>query len=295
MKLARRIVFTVLLILGLSVTTVAAQAPNAGTVFSFEDPLGDSYGPGNYTYPLDPSFPQELPDMLDLVEFRVINASETTRYEFRFAQVPNHVQPWGGAGYNFHRIDLYVVWGGNGSRDSFCFGPAVQFKEAWQVNLRIRDWQGAYLRHWDDNPGDGPGGTWQGEREDFHVFVEGNAIIAELSHDLLRPAEPGWKYYVLVGLQDAYGEDHYRKIGAEEGPWTGGGASETEYSPNLYDILAENMESQKTQLAWEPGRIANLVPVGKSGVGSLTRYLAIGAVVLVSAGTAVLIWLFRKK
>lgn len=285
----------VLLVMILLGGAAFAQPEETGQIFSQSDPQGDSFGPGKYTYPGDQSFPQELPDMLDLVEFRVVNTDRTTRFEFQFTQPPNFVQPWGGEGYNFHRIDLYIASGGKGSQATFRPGAQVQFKEPWQISLRIRDWQGAYLLHWEDDPEDPQAGIWQGEAEDFNVFVQGNTIVAEIGHSILQPATASWRYYVLIGLQDAYGFDHYRKIAAEEGPWTGGGGSETEFSPNVYDILAADANAQKKQLDWEPGRLARLEPAGISAGVSVARKVAIGAVVLVAAGVAALIWLFKKK
>jgi carbohydrate-binding DOMON domain-containing protein len=284
-------VFIFIILLG---ALALAQSANTEEVFTFPDPQGDSFGPGSFTYPGDQSFPQELPNMIDLVEFRVVNTDTATRFEFEFAQPPNLVQPWGGAGYNFHRIDLYIASGGKGSKSTFRPGAQVRFREPWQVHLRIRDWQGAYLLHWEDDPEDNQAGIWQGGIEDFQVDVQGNSIVAEIGHSILGPAKANWRYYVLVGLQDAYGLDHWRKIAAEPGPWTGGGGSETEFSPNVYDILAADVKSQEKQLDWAPGKLATLKPVGeKSGTG--LRLVAIGAVVLMAVGMAILIWLFRKK
>lgn len=288
-------VVMVLLVLILLGGAAFAQPEETGQVFSQSDPQGDSFGPGKYTYPGDQSFPQELPAMLDLVEFRVVNTDKTTRFEFQFAQPPNLAQPWDGEGYNFHRIDLYIASGGKGSQTTFRPGAQVRFKEPWQINVRIRDWQGAYLLHWEDDPEDPQAGIWQGATEDFAVFVQGNNIVAEIGHSILEPAAASWKYYVLIGLQDAYGLDHYRKIAAEEGPWTGGGGSETEFSPNVYDILAGDAKAQKQQLDWEPGKLARLEPVGNSSGSLVARKLAIVAVVMVAAGVAALIWLFKKK
>lgn len=285
-------VFIFIILLG---ALAFAESGKPEEVLTFTDPQGDSFGPGSFTFPGDQSFPQELPDMLDLVEFRVVNTDSATRFEFEFAQPPDLVQPWGGAGYNFHRIDLYIASGGKGSNSTFRPGAQVRFQEPWQVNLRIRDWQGAYLLHWEDDPEDNQAGIWQGGTEDFQVYVRGNSIVAEIGHSILGPAKGNWQYYVLIGLQDAYGLDHWRKIAAEQGPWTGGGGSETEFSPNVYDILAADAKSQAKQLGWAPGKLARLTPVGgKSGTLAL-RLVAIGAAVLMAIGMAILIWLFRKK
>jgi carbohydrate-binding DOMON domain-containing protein len=285
-----------LLLLALIMMAGVALAEPAGeAVFHMEDPMGDSFGPGNYTYPQHSSFPPELPQMLDLVGFTVSNTEDATRFEFEFAQTPNLHQPWGGAGFNFHRIDLYIASGANGSAETFRPGARVQFHKPWQVNLRIRDWKGGYLIHWqDDDPDDPQAGIWQDQVEGFDIFVEGKSIVAEISHNLLGPALPQWKYYVLVGLQDAYGPDQYREITEEGGPWTGGGGTEAQFNPNLYDILAAG-DSQSSQLKWDVGKLAQLQPVGPGTVGSgFYKIFIIAAVILVAAGAAVIIWMYRK-
>jgi len=289
-----------LLLLVLVLLSGVALAQPAGDgleeVFRMEDPQGDSNGPGEYTYPQHTSFPQELPSMLDLVAFKVLNTETTIRFEFDFAQPPDLHQPWGGEGYNFHRIDLYISTGNKGSTDTFRPGAQVQFMQPWQINLRIRDWKGAYLVHWQDHdPADPQAGVWQEQVDGFNIFLDGSTIVAEVNHSLLGPAVPHWKYYVLVGLQDAYGPDQYREITEESGPWTGGGGSETEFNPNVYDILASTADAQKSQLSWEVGRLAELQPVGPTvGNAMLYRIVIIVAVVLVAAGLASFFWIFRR-
>ncbi|NLO87508.1 MAG: hypothetical protein GX090_02975 [Firmicutes bacterium] len=286
---------SIILLLGLIFIGGVSAQGETGVVFSMDDPRGDSAGPGTYTYPQDTIFPPELGDMVDLVGFIVSNGPNTTRFEFAFAQPPNLHQPWGGEGFNFHRIDLYIVMGGKGSTDTFRPGAQVEFKRPWQVNLRIRDWKGAYLIHWqDDDPQDPQAGIWQGDVEGFDVNVEGNSIIAELSHDLLGPATSRWKYYVLVGLQDAYGPDQYREITKDGGPWTGGGGCDSEFDPNLYDILAATDSSQQAQLQWKAGQLARLQPVGPGSGAGLVKIIIIAGVALVALGVAVFIWIFRR-
>jgi carbohydrate-binding DOMON domain-containing protein len=266
-------------------------------VFSMADPQGDSIGPGDYTYPQHPSFPQELPQMLDLTAFRVVNTLTSVRFEFQFAQRPDLHQPWGGAGFNFHRIDLYIASGREGSTETFRSGARVNFRQPWQINLRLRDWKGAYLIHWQDHdPQDPRAGLWQDQVDGFSVYVDDNIIIAEVDFKLLGPAQSHWNYYVLVGIQDAYGPDQYREVDQQPGPWTGGGGCDSEFNPNLYDILAESVDSQQAQLDWDVGRLAMLDAVGPtSGTGIFFRILTIVAIVLLAGGAAVLIWVYARR
>lgn len=85
-----------------------------------------------------------------------------------------------------------------------------------------------------------------------------------------------------------------REITEEGGPWTGGGGTEAQFNPNLYDILAAG-DSQSSQLKWDVGKLAQLQPVGPGTVGSgFYKIFIIAAVILVAAGAAVIIWMYRK-
>lgn len=282
-----------LLLIVLALIIGVAQAQSE--VFFMEDPPGDSHGLGDYTYPQHSSFPEDLPEMLDLTGFRVANTADATKFEFSFRQPPDLHQPWGGAGYNFHRIDLYIVSGDKGSTETFRPGAQVSFRQPWQINLRIRDWKGSYLIHWEDDPDDPHAGLWQEQSEGFNVTVEGNTIVAEISHDILDPAAPHWRYYVLVGLQDAYGPDHYREISDEAGPWTGGGGSKSEFNPNVYDILADTAGNQEKQLKWDVGKTAVLQSVGPTtGNAKLFRTVIIAAIILIAVGFGVFMLILKR-
>lgn len=285
-----------LIILMLLASAPVWGQPQEGLVFELKDPQGDADGPGGYQMPLHETFPTELNRMLDLTGFRVKNLPDKVRFEFEFAEAPNLHQPWGGAGYNFHRIDMYIVTGGEGAKNTFRPGAGVSFRQPWQVNLRIRDWKGSYLIQWQQDADDPRAGLWEDQAEGFQVFVEEKMIVAEISSSLLGQANENWKYYVLVGLQDPYGPDQYREVNQEAGPWTGGGGCDSEFNPNLYDILADTKESQQNQLQWEVGKLAVLEPVGPVTTAErIWGIIKIIGVILLAAGVAALIWLFAKR
>lgn len=289
------LVAAVVLLAGMAMPAAAEQGMEE--VFTMWDPQGDADGPGGYTYPQHQSFPQELSLMLDLTGFRVFNIPGAVRFEFHFAERPDLYKPWGGAGFNFHRIDLYIVTGGSGSRETFRPGAGVTFAKPWQYNLRLRDWLGGYLIHWQQHDPDDPrAGVWQDQVEGFDVYVEGNMIVAEINDTLLGAADPNWKYYVLVGLQDAYGPDQYREVTQQGGVWTGGGGCDSHFNPNLYDILAETAQSQYRQLAWDVGELAVLTPVGPVSTGDrIWAVVKIAGVVMLAAGLAVLVWVIARR
>ena len=106
---------------------------------------------------------------------------------------------------------------------------------------------------------------------------------------------PGWKYYVLVGLQDAYGPDQYREITKDGGPWTGGGGCDSEFDPNLYDIPGSHRQQPASTVAVESGPAGPApAPVGPGSGAGLVKIIIIAGVALVALGVAVFIWIFRR-
>ena len=266
-------------------------------IFTMWDAPEDADGPGGYTMPTDQSFPRELPQMLDLTGFRVFNTPDSVRFEFHFAEAPDLHQPWEGEGFNFHRIDLYIVTGGRGSTETFRPGARVEFDVPWQYCLRLRDWEGSYLLHWQRHDPDDPrAGLWQNQVQGFEVFVDGNMVVVEINQTLLGEAKKNWKYYVLVGLQDPHGPDHYREVTSQGGAWTGGGGCDSHFNPNVYDVLAETAQEQYRQLKWDVGQLAVLIPVGPGGNGNiLWSVLRIAGVAALAAAAAIVLWITVRK
>ncbi len=295
--MTKKLIFACVIIALLAWWPTVAADQEWEEVFTMWDPQDDADGPGGYFMPSDQSFPRELPQMLDLTGFRVFNTPDAVRFEFHFAEPPDLHQPWDGKGFNFHRIDLYIVTGGQGSTETFRPGASVEFAVPWQYCLRLRDWEGTYLLHWQrHDPQDPRAGLWQNQVQGFDVFVQGNMIVAEINHTLLGTANSSWQYYVLVGLQDPHGPDHYREVTRDGGAWTGGGGCDSEFNPNLYDILAETAQEQYKQLDWDVGQLAVLNPVGPEANGNMVWSILRGVgVAALAAAAAIIVWIVVRR
>jgi carbohydrate-binding DOMON domain-containing protein len=79
----------------------------------------------------------------------------------------------------------------------------------------------------------------------------------------LVPDIAGW-HYVLIGSQDGYGKNYLRTVGKTAGEWTGGGCTDPQYAPQIYDYLAQAGDSQQEILNGyntQEGSFATLIPV----------------------------------
>lgn len=270
-----------------------AMASNGSKViFEMEDPTGDSHGPGNYTYASSEEFGDRISEMLDLTYFKVTDLGKNIEFRLTFALEPNYVSPWEYGEFNFHRIDIYLVSEeGNGKTESFNKGAMVQFDTPWDKLIKIADFNQSKIYHSDNdahNPNQGIG-----QSEEFTIEVENKDIVVTVDKGLIGVVDNTTMYYVLVGHQDGYGLDDYRPVAEERGRYVGGGGSDDESNPNIYDILAETTEEQYKQLKWKEGELATLKPVG--GVPSKFSFKVIIIAALAIVVVMVLVAALKRR
>jgi len=207
--------------------------PDARTIFSTSDPVGDDYGPNqNYTYPSDPNFENGI---FDITNFAVSYDDSTVYFDLDFA---NLVQPGWHPEYGFQLT--YVAIGiSDGSQKG-----TMQFEQ--NANYAVSDDMSMqYLLY--------IGGGFQltnssGEVITEYIPTETGYPLAELSKNRIHIAVPKnylpqpkkwWKYTVLAGAQDDHGGaglGEFRSVKAEQSSWTGGGKKDPA-APNWYDIM----------------------------------------------------------
>lgn len=270
----------------------SAGANGNRMLFSMDDPLGDDFGPGTYTYPTHHAFsPHE--GILDLTCFEVFETSETVDFYFSFALITN---PWHAPeGYSHQLIDLYIDCIDRAGRDRpFRDGPRVQFpaESGWDYLIRVVAWDGCRLIRADD-PASAKG-TKQGVSA--ILLQDGNTIKVSVKRDHFEvEPSPKWQYYCLVGSQDVFGEDEYRPVMREAGPWHFGGAEDERLAPYVIDLLApaKGHKSQQAQLlSYGDGRntYALLYPVGGPSVSLATSILfTVIALFLVGIGVGLVV------
>jgi len=251
-------------------------------LFGMDDPLGDDYGPGTYTYPAHPAFSPHS-GILDLKRFEVFDSGDTVDFYFTFAMMTN---PWHAPeGFSHQLIDLYIDCIDRAGRDRpLREGPRVRFpvEFGWDYLIRVVAWGGCRLFRADDPTNS------KGVKDGISAALlpDGNTIRVSVRRDHFE-VEPNsnWKYYCLVGAQDVFGEDEYRPVMREAGLWHFGGAEDEKLAPYVIDLLAPGSgpKSQKAQLSsYDSGSstYALLHPVGGPPVSLVTIVVLVVTILL---------------
>ncbi|HHY45964.1 MAG TPA: hypothetical protein GX506_01515 [Firmicutes bacterium] len=272
----------------------ATQAKDQGptVVFDMEDPAGDDYGPGTYTYPTHKAFAH--PGLFDLLRFVVSYDIQNVYFDCTFGEVTN---PWNSPeGFSHQLIDIYIdSMRGQGATSPLRPGPNVVFARrfAWDFRIKVIAWGGSRLY----TSMDDPDATGVHDGLMAELLPDKKTIRIQVPVALIGKPNPSWSYYVLVGSQDAFGRDDYRPVMEKADRWVFGGGSDLDVDPNVIDILApgRGLRSQERMLASyniNSGAFALIYPVGKGRAGELS--LGLGVLFLILLGVAGF-WLVRRK
>lgn len=212
-------------------------------VFQMKDPSGDDNGPGGYVYPTHDTF---VPGLLDLTAFAVGTGGGHVYFDLTFRAVNN---PWDAPEGFYHQlIDIYIdTTPGEGRTEPLRPGPRVRFDpaHAWDVRVRAAPFGGTRL-HW---AGDAPDAPGLARGLAAQVLKDGRTIRVAVPAAAIGTPQPSWRYYVLVGGFDAFGDDGYRAVGPEPAEWRFGGRDPAAAGPQVIDILAPRWwRSQARQL-----------------------------------------------
>lgn len=262
--------------------------PLAGTatsgsrlLFGMDDPPGDDFGPGSYVYPTHEAFSPHT-GLLDLRRVEVFDTADTVDFYFTFATITN---PWHAPeGFSHQLIDLYIDCIERAGRERpLRSGPRITFQaeSGWDYLLRVVAWDGCRLFRADDPA------TAEGISRGISASVlpDGQTIKVSVSrsHFEVDP-DTDWRYYCIVGAQDVFGEDEYRPVKREVGPWHFGGAEDERLAPYVVDLLApergpRGQQAQLLSYDSSQGTYALLYPVGGSSA-SVMAISILGVVVL---------------
>ncbi|MCL5036469.1 MAG: hypothetical protein M1269_05040 [Chloroflexi bacterium] len=227
--------------------------------FVMEDPVGDDYGPGTYTYPTDPSF-KPYRDLLDLVRYEVFVVPDWMVMRLTFGDVKN---PWyGPLGFSHPLINIYLSTGEEGGRTTtFEPGSNVKFspRNPWNYFIRANGWPdtGQFLA------------SAKGREYPYYVKTWSNPerkqVMVAVPLDIIgSPGGKTWNHYVMIGSMDGFSmNDYYREIGKNRSRWAGGGGDVN--CPRVYDLLYKKRGIQEKVLSgYEPGtggRKAVILPI----------------------------------
>lgn len=253
--------FVVAVAVATLVSSVTAVWGSERVLWEAEDPKGDDFGPGCYTYPTNPAF-APFHGLFDVTRFRALCDDANVYFETSLAEISN---PWNSQeGFSHALIDIYIdTMPGEGRSGTLREGANVSFdsRYAWDVNVRLMPWGGSrvYLAEQD--------GSSAGRSDGLFVeaLPDGKTIRATVPRRLIGDPRETWKYYVLVASQDGYGPDGFRPVVSHSEAWVFGGGSDLGINPNVLDILApyDGPNSQAAQLgSWNEAKrqYAVLVP-----------------------------------
>ncbi len=203
-------------------------------VFQMEDPRGDDYGPGTYTYPQNTMF-QPYEGLFDLLEFTVFYDHSNVYFDLKFAEVTNPLDAPEGFGNVL--MDIYMHTGSTeGTTSTFRDGANIRFSSdyPWQYYVRAGPWRMSSFYAFTDDP------KGQGLPDAVSAFLlpDEKTIRIVVDGDVLENPNEEWKYYVLIGAQDGYGPDEYKLVQLEASQWEFGGAEAPAIAPRVIDLLA---------------------------------------------------------
>ncbi|GAB6100142.1 hypothetical protein JCM16358_20210 [Halanaerocella petrolearia] len=247
-------------ILLISIIIVMLLAPfvqaEEKSIFELNDPVGDDFGPGSYTYPTSKQF-TPFEGLFDLTNFKVEETGDNYKFLFKFVEITN---PWH-AKYDFSHqlIQVYIDNQDGGSLETFKPGANIQFEQRhpWNKLIKLTGWSVEVYSSQDDPKKENRLTKAQVELEDETIKL----IIPKEKLGSLKEAH----YYVLIGALDGFGYDNYRPVVEEAEGWKFGGGTDTDLNPNVLDTVTPEGMNQKEVLGsfdLEEGKVATLRAVG---------------------------------
>jgi alpha-amylase/alpha-mannosidase (GH57 family) len=189
----------------------AIQIPdisNVEVVFSVEDPTGDDFGPGTYTYPTDTVF---QPGSYDLTSFSVGLSGDEIVFEFTVAAPISN--PWDSpTGLSIQTFDVYVDTdpGATSGARRMIDGRNAAFEagSGWERALTIEGWESALFTATSDDDVNETLPTLT-----ILVFGDQGRVVARVARDLFPEGDPAtWGYSVAVMSQEGFPSSGVRRI-----------------------------------------------------------------------------------
>lgn len=201
-----------------------------------DDPAGDDYGFGKYTYPTDPVFERGA---FDLKRLRI--AQEGRDLVFKIDLYSPISNPWDSpTGLSLQTFDIYIDQdpGEGTGRRTLLEGRNASLPKAhgWEIALWIEGWQQQALA-----PADGDTITiLEGISPTLEVDPLGSVTV-RVSIDALGGGDPAtWAFAVVVLSQDAFparGVRRVRDVAPAASQWRLGGAPRDTNHTRIIDIF----------------------------------------------------------
>jgi hypothetical protein len=216
---------------------IVDSLPAAETFYS-EDPFEDDKGDGDYLYPENE---RALPGTFDLTGFEVSSDDELVYFRLRFANL-NHRSISSDLALNGTFAAVAMDCDdeqGSGNTRLFFDNGKVEFspKDAYEFVIEVSN---AGILLYDQD------WVWRVlflEALSHTSHIRGNEITFAVPKEIMGAPNSDWKYQVLTGGQNtgyrsvAYGVGRFMKVGRQSTQDQGGGGTDADFNPDVYDIL----------------------------------------------------------
>ncbi len=233
-------------VLGLALPEVTiVDGMRGDEVFHTLDPLGDDRGDGDCTYPENK---RAIPGIFDLTGFRISQDDQLVYFQLQFANL-NLAEISSDKGFNgtFAAIAIDSDDEENsGNTQLFFDNGNFEFSkmDAYEFVVEVSN---AGVLVYDQN--------WVWHLLFLKAFVQqshirGNEISFAIPQRIIGIPDSGWKLQVLTGGQEggykttAYGVGRFMQVGERSSQYQGGGGTDTDFSPDVYDILTPKGKDQ---------------------------------------------------
>ncbi|MEM4922170.1 MAG: glucodextranase DOMON-like domain-containing protein [Sulfolobales archaeon] len=215
---------------------------------SYEDPEGDSYGPGNYIY--NPALHDIYrAEYFDLRRFSAKLYGDLIKLTLTFTNVSNPLRS--PLGFSPQIVHVYIVGAcDSGRTDTLGLNVRLRAIDAWCVCIVVAPNIGDYVSRV----------VYRDGRTQVlnRIYVSNNSIVAEVPIALIAETVnninvTAWRYFIAVSAYDPSSTDGLIRIGVvgSDAPLIYNKTADElslRYLPRILDILAESAEDQLLML-----------------------------------------------
>jgi alpha-amylase/alpha-mannosidase (GH57 family) len=231
-------------------------APDIGgfeVLLDVEDPTGDDHGPGTYTYPTDPVFPEGV---FDLTRFQLGRTEDEIVLVFDLAApIAN---PWNSpTGLAVQTFDVYLdtePGTGADTGDRLLLGgrnAALGEDDRWEAAVAVEGWMPKVVR-----VVDGSRVEDRGSVRTTVVGDQGRVIVRVPREAIGADTDPStWRVAVAVLGQEGYpssGVDRVRDVAVTAAQWRFGGGTGDANDTRIIDLLHPEPGEQESLLSARP-------------------------------------------
>ena len=233
------------------------------------DPVGDDYGPGTYTYPIDPIF---KPGSFDIREFSVSEGPEYVIFKVRLGVIEN---VWNSlSGLSLQIVDVYIDLNNTIGAGSMQLLPGrnayTRPEDAWEYAISVDGWQQTMYKV------DSSGRPAKLRDIEVKVNSAGGEVTIYVPRSLIRGDPRNWGYLAMALAYDAEappGNWKVREVKQGNDEFYFGGAyipfgNSAIRNPNIIDVVLPRGQDQKNILGvYRKGKAVEIpaIRLGKGG------------------------------